>query len=498
MKSGSNRTKRTNPSALRRLMQAVFGTMNAQGGGGADRDLSSATSPVLEALEGRTLLSAVVQVTPVDISATEGDTIIVWPSATVSDSDTGCGVATQYSITAFQIDWGDGQQTTITDVVQNYDGSWSPSGMADTSHVYAEESGATPFDTTVLAIASDGNIGSAEGTADIADAPLEGQGIDNTADQGQLFSGDVATVVDNNPNGTTGELSARIDWGEVDADGNPVTSTGTIDGGGAVQGEHKYNAPGTYTVNTTVTDEGGSSTTITSTITVAAATLDSMTVTSNYDGSETATVSDTSSPGPLYLTMNSSNVSTVSVTGVVSPTMSSALAVYGLYSGGVKVADVKGTATLDWSKSNTYSIVGGIDQNGNGVLDEGEITRQIDLLQAVNSRLYVDGSRTPVAWTNGAARAGIVNHVCRVTEIANNNSTVPMTAADLGITIQGPNGAVNPAEVTATVVATATGELNVTISIDYARFPTINRVYTISFADANDATVRGNLIQITP
>lgn len=164
---------------------------------------------------------------------------------TVTDTDTATA-AGDFSAT---IDWGDG--TTTTGAVSGAAGQFTISG----SHTYGEEGTYSP----VVSIAEDAP-GAASATATltavVADAPLSGTPATLSLSEGVAFSGTVATVSDSNPNGSVGELSATIDWGDG------ATTTGTItSGGGALQvsGSHTYVEGGAYQPLVTVKDAGGAS-----------------------------------------------------------------------------------------------------------------------------------------------------------------------------------------------------------------------------------------------
>jgi PKD repeat protein len=89
------------------------------------------------------------------------------------------------------------------------------------------------------------------------------------AQEGSLLNVVVATFSDADPAGTVGDYTATINWG----DGSTPTS-GTIAaaaGGFTVSGKHAYDEEGTYQIQLTIQDQGGSSTTATSTAVIAKA-----------------------------------------------------------------------------------------------------------------------------------------------------------------------------------------------------------------------------------
>ncbi len=105
-------------------------------------------------------------------------------------------------------------------------------------------------------------------TATIADAPLSSQGTPISGVEGlplnPAVGGDVlvATFTDQDPAGTISDFSASIDWG----DGSTSTATSITSAGSpngvtfSVFGEHTYQEAGTYPVQVTIDDAGGSET----------------------------------------------------------------------------------------------------------------------------------------------------------------------------------------------------------------------------------------------
>ena len=203
------------------------------------------------------------------------------PDATTADFTSGTGSVT--------INWGDGSTSTITSVPPVViTASGSPAGVVFSitgSHTYAEEGG---YQITVTTDDTGGSTTIAHGEADVADAPLSVTGlIQPTVDTVEatvfpipqfgtpLFSGPVAEFSDANTGATIADYKATIDWG----DGTPP-SIGTIvalapAGTFEVTGSHTYatsgvnGGVGTYTIQTLISDVGGSQLTVTNTANVA-------------------------------------------------------------------------------------------------------------------------------------------------------------------------------------------------------------------------------------
>jgi RHS repeat-associated protein len=158
------------------------------------------------------------------------------------------------------ITWGDGHSSPGTIV---------PVGSAFEvvgTNTYMEE-GAYPVSVQITAI--DGRSTVADTTAFVADAPLYSQGVDISGMEGiPITATTVATFTDANPYGTVDDYSATIDWGDDE------TSTGTIqddgDGTFAVLGDHTYVTSGSFPLQVTIRDVGGSETVADATATISA------------------------------------------------------------------------------------------------------------------------------------------------------------------------------------------------------------------------------------
>jgi hypothetical protein len=77
----------------------------------------------------------------------------------------------------------------------------------------------------------------------------------------------VANLTDTNPNATTADFTATINWG----DASPTTS-GTVNGTGpfTVSGSHTYTLTGPVTITTTIVDDGGRTTSTSCAVLIAA------------------------------------------------------------------------------------------------------------------------------------------------------------------------------------------------------------------------------------
>src|SRR5206468_4177725 len=132
------------------------------------------------------------------------------------------------------------------------------------------------YDISISVVDDGGQTATITGTATVADAALTGSSQASSAGRrvgtnSSVLSG--ATFTDANPGDHTADFTATITWG----DGGP-TSSGTVSydsgtGTYTVAGSHTYADEGTYNISIAVADDGGSSTTITGTATVADAAL---------------------------------------------------------------------------------------------------------------------------------------------------------------------------------------------------------------------------------
>jgi hypothetical protein len=136
----------------------------------------------------------------------------------------------------------------------------------------------------------------------VTDPTITAAGVAVAATEGTAFSGTVATFTDPDTSATASEYTATIDWGDG------TTLAGTISGSGGsftVSGGHTYAEEGTHTVTVTITDtdNAANKATVTSTATVADATLTSAcampSLTTQAYAGKTATFTDASSTGTL-------------------------------------------------------------------------------------------------------------------------------------------------------------------------------------------------------
>ena len=167
------------------------------------------------------------------------------------------------------IDWGDGSPASVGIVGNgNSVGSFSIRG----NHTYAIEGS---YVVSVSLADSAGNHVATSTTATVADAPLSspsGLALTSAEDQ-PLVNVPLGTFLDGNRGATSADFDASIDWGDGSAASPGLV---TLVGGSAsgarflVAGSHVYIGAGTFSVTVTISDAGGSTSTITTEATVLA------------------------------------------------------------------------------------------------------------------------------------------------------------------------------------------------------------------------------------
>jgi hypothetical protein len=239
-------------------------TYNDAGGQGTDQVQASVTNPagiIPSNTVTVTWTDAAISASPATFGSIEGQSSsgVV---ATFTDPDKSA-TAGEYSAT---IDWGDSTplDTTAT-ITQNADGSFSVNG----THTYAEE-GKYPIKVTITDTDNSSNLATVSSTGLVGDARLVAVCAAAPISP-QTFSGPTARFKDANPAGTSADFAASINWG----DSSPAT-TGTVSGGPGlapytVSGGHTYASTGTFTITTTVTDDGGQTATTSCSVLVFAA-----------------------------------------------------------------------------------------------------------------------------------------------------------------------------------------------------------------------------------
>jgi hypothetical protein len=209
---------------------------------------------------------ATLTVTPTaaPASATEGSSQVFTLGTFTSSSP---AAASDFNVT---IDWGDGSPQSAGVITGPVSGVFTIKG----THTYTEET--TAPDTITLSL-SDNTGGSAVATttATVADAKLASPaGIAGFGTIGQSLTNiPLGTFADDNPLATAADYSVSINWGAGALTPTTLGFATLVGGNGtqsffSVSGSVVYTTPGVHPVSITVTDVGGQSTTINTSVTV--------------------------------------------------------------------------------------------------------------------------------------------------------------------------------------------------------------------------------------
>jgi uncharacterized repeat protein (TIGR01451 family) len=168
--------------------------------------------------------------------------------ATFDDPDSSA-TASEYSAV---IDWGDGSPTSAG-TISGSGGSFTVNG----THTYSEE-GTYSITVVITDVDNTSNNDTAHSTANVSDAALASR-CAAPATSLAAFTGPTATFTDADPNGTSSDYTATIDWGDSSSSSGTVSS-GTGPGPYTVSSSHTYSSTGMFTITTTINDVGGSQT----------------------------------------------------------------------------------------------------------------------------------------------------------------------------------------------------------------------------------------------
>jgi hypothetical protein len=222
--------------------------------------------------------AAIVAPNAKPLTATEGESI---EHRIVTFDDAGACDAGAYTVT---INWGDGSSSAGSlgrKVIQSTPATCSYD--AEGTHTY-RTAGSYPITATITRGAESVTT-LVPGTATIRDAAVEGEAGSLSASAGQLVSGELAELRDENRLSVAGDFAAVVDWG----DGS--TSTATVNGSEGrytVDGGHTYAAAGQYRYVVRVQHGGRTITLDAGTASVAAGASGPVTTTANSTGDQTA------------------------------------------------------------------------------------------------------------------------------------------------------------------------------------------------------------------
>jgi cyanophycinase-like exopeptidase len=160
------------------------------------------------------------------------------------------------------INWGNGQTTTGMVSYNSSSGQFQVYGTM----TYAEE-GSYPISVTIND--SDGNQTTATATAAVGDAALTSSlGYPISVTAGQAFNGSLGEFNDANTSAPASDFTVSVNWGDGSASSAGTVTASGGSGGFIIGGSHTYTTAGTYDVTATVTDVGGSQTTVSTTANV--------------------------------------------------------------------------------------------------------------------------------------------------------------------------------------------------------------------------------------
>ncbi len=292
------------------------------------------------------------------------------------------------------INWGDGSAISGGTVVPDPKGGFDVNG----THKYGDVEEGTKLQVQVKIVDAGGAAAAATSTVVFSDAPLSAKGLTASSVEGAPFSGVIATFTDADPYGTVNDYTASITWGDG------VISKGTVaadpKGGFDVSGTHNYGDAEEgvkLPVSVVVVDNGGSTSTASSFITVSDAPLTATGVTARaVEGAPFSDVIATFTDGDPYGTVNDYTASITWGDGFIS--------------NGTVAADPKGG--FDVLGTHTYLAAGGFtvavsiaDAGGAGTLATSSMVSMLSVTTTTDSGPgslrdainVVNNSTTPLA-----------------------------------------------------------------------------------------------------
>jgi hypothetical protein len=158
------------------------------------------------------------------------------------------------------VDWGDGSKLAHPTLVSFGDGSYE----VELGHVYVEE-GRYPSVVQVVDRTGGGAVSRQRVTIDDAPIHVDAFGIPGATAKRAWGPARVACLQDDDPLGTTGELTVTVSWGDGSSDlGKLVKASKLTAAEGkcssyayGVVGSHTWSKKGKFTIKTLVVDDGG-------------------------------------------------------------------------------------------------------------------------------------------------------------------------------------------------------------------------------------------------
>ena len=297
--------------------------------------------------------------------------------------------------------------------------------------------------------------------------------------------------------------------GSFDDPGTSETYTATIDYGDSTTSDpfqvykntaftfsHLYAAPGSYTVNVSVSD-GSSSGSASFGVTVNAVTLVSMTV-SKPDSYAAATAVDSSVP-ELDVPTDDEGNATVHISALTDPATAEAQALvrYEVLSEGGTVAAgaLSGDGVDLMISSGAYDVYAWIDSNHNFICDSGEPVREM-AVKAVDVRLTT--SKPALTLTRPAQGDTAYSDVAVIRQTDGTNVTDPANLkGTLWVWINDPFRCVPVPESDAWVSINRNNDGHWEVSVSATSQLAAGKVYLVSVQNADDKDVRSLAIDLT-
>jgi extracellular elastinolytic metalloproteinase len=300
------------------------------------------------------------------------------------------------------IDWGDGTttQTTVggadSQVMYDSDGGYLVKG----SHAYRLPG--TYRYSVIIAQDNGNNTADATGTLTVPPAPISARLVTQSRPQeGQSFTGVVASITSASPLAKVGDFSVTIDWGDGTRTTNATVKQDPKTGQFLVSGAKTYARYGTYNIGITVNGGGGQTATAGGQITVTDApltasgnglSLTSKTLASNVVAASFTDANPSPSASDFTATIDWGDGATT--TGIVTPN-------------GRGGFDVKGSH--QYERSGSYALKVAIRSSGGSQASTTSTAsvaaRVFTLSGTLTSTTPVDGSVTPQNQPSFSGRA---------------------------------------------------------------------------------------------
>jgi hypothetical protein len=353
------------------------------------------------------------------------------------------------------INWGSGPTSAGTITFNN--GVFTVRG----SHNYAEEGSFTVavtihHDQTPSVVVTNKAI--------VADAPLTVIPAALSAVEGATVSGTIFSFTDANPNGTADEFTATIAWGDGTSSAGTIT-TGA--GGFIISGSHTYAEEGPQTISATIHDAGGLTTTATSTLTVADATVVAIPAAdlhpvegASFNGTVASFIDQNpaGAAGDFTATIDWGDGTTSAGTITVAGTGFNVSAPHtytqeGSYTISVTVLDKGGSG----STATTMAVVRDANVTAAGVapitsVEAAPFGGVVATFNDANPFAQAGEYTVSIAWGDGQSSAGIVSGSAAGFQVSGQHLYAETGSYMIGVTIRDPGGSI--AEAIGSAVAT--------------------------------------------